>query len=380
MTRSIKQLAGALTLAAVFALGAAQAAEASTSANATIFNQVTVEYQSGTTVLTASADVSVTVATLAAAPMVYVNTVAQTTTAGTAIDYIYTVRSNSNGPDTYTLTTPVTSANTGISVPTNTPDVGSVALWGGIVLSSGAGTINLPGGSAVGLAVNDTVELTVGGSAQRYTVTTINPGSAATASAAEVQAVLTLTPIGGAAAITASNVTTGTQIGEYAVIILQQTAGTPTTAGTDGTHVTNLTFTTTATDSSDVVVIYATSAGSNNEVTTTVSSPSLSIAKAADKTNAKPGETITYTITVQNTHATAAASNVTVTDPVPTYTSYVANSTRLNGITVSGDGATSPLSGGLSIDANASRTAGAAASGTLNAGETATITFSVSVQ
>jgi uncharacterized repeat protein (TIGR01451 family) len=369
-----------LALAVFAAFAAPQTIEASTSANATIFNQVTVEYQSGTNVLTASADVSVTVATLAAAPTVYVDTPAQTTTAGAAINYAYTVRANSNGPDTYTLTTPVNSINIGISAPANTPSGNSVSLWGGIVISSGAGTINLPGGSTVGLADGDTVELTVGGSAQRYTVAVTTAGSAATALAAEVQAVLTLTPISGAPAITAGNVVAGTQIGEYASITLQQTAGTPTTAGTDGTHVTNLTFTTTATDINDVAVSYTTQAGDSNEVTTTVSSPSLNITKLADKANAKPGETITYTITVQNTHAAAAASNVEVTDPVPTYTAYVANSTRLNNITVDGDGATSPLSGGLLIDADSGRADGAVASGTLNAGETATIIFSVTVQ
>lgn len=373
-----RTLLGAMALMTLVAFIAPQTTEASTSANATIFNQVTVEYQSGTTVLSASADVSVTVATLAAAPTVYVDTTTQTTTAGSDVTYTYTVRSNSNGPDTYTPAAP-NSVDTNISASTDTPPA-AVTLWGGIVLSSDAGVINLPGGSTTGLADNDTVELTVGGATHRYTVTITTAGNGASDGVSEVLAVVALAPIGGAPSITNANVTAGTQVGEYQTTTMVQTAGTPTAAGTDGTHVTNLTLATTATDAADAVVTYTTSSGDGNEVTTTVSAPRLNITKSADKANAKPGETITYTITVQNTHDTAAASNVEVTDSVPTYTAYVANSTRLNSITVDGDGATSPLSGGLLIDADAVRAAGAVASGTLNAGESATITFSVTVQ
>jgi uncharacterized repeat protein (TIGR01451 family) len=121
------------------------------------------------------------------------------------------------------------------------------------------------------------------------------------------------------------------------------------------------------------------------DVITTVSSPAVTITKIADKANASTGDTITYTITVTNTHASASVNNVTVIDPLPQYTNYVANSTRLNGgpppnITVFGDGATSPLVAGLLVDNNNSRGAGAVATGILPAGGVATITFQVTVQ
>lgn len=382
LTGPARTILGALALVVLFAFGAPQAAQASTSANATIFNQVTVSYQSGTNVLTAKKDVSVTVATLAAKPAVYVNTTTQTTTAGGDVTYTYTVRSNSNGPDTYTLTTPVTSTDSNISAPGNSTPTTSIALWGGIVVSSGIGTISLPGGSTTGLAVNDTVELTVGGVTHRYTVSNISAGNAQSDGVAEVLAVVTLTPFtAGTDPAIKGDVAAGTQVGQYkATVTLAQTAGTPSTAGTDGTHVTDLTFTTTATDLSNATLSYTTAAADGNEVTTTVSSPSLEITKVADNTTPKPGETITYTITVKNTHATASVNNVTITDPVPNYTDYVNGSTRLNGITVAGDGATSPLIAGLKIDTDSGRTAGAAASGTLAAGETATITYQVTVQ
>jgi uncharacterized repeat protein (TIGR01451 family) len=96
--------------------------------------------------------------------------------------------------------------------------------------------------------------------------------------------------------------------------------------------------------------------------------------------NVSSGGTLTYTITVTNTHATASVSSVTVIDPVPQYTNYVTSSTRLNGITVFGDGATSPLVAGLLVDSNGSRAPGVVATGILPALGVATITFQVTVQ
>jgi uncharacterized repeat protein (TIGR01451 family) len=104
----------------------------------------------------------------------------------------------------------------------------------------------------------------------------------------------------------------------------------------------------------------------------------LSIVKSANPTSVAPGAVITYTILVTNTGA-GSATNATVTDIVPTYTTYVANSTRLNSITVAGDGVTFPLIAGLLIDNNTSRTPGVAASGTLPAGTSATITYQMKV-
>ncbi len=76
-------------------------------------------------------------------------------------------------------------------------------------------------------------------------------------------------------------------------------------------------------------------------MTTTVSSPEVTITKVADVANAKPGETITYTVTVTNTHASAAATSVTVNDAVPAYTTMVLSGTGgVNFATASLNGAT----------------------------------------
>ena len=57
----------------------------------------------------------------------------------------------------------------------------------------------------------------------------------------------------------------------------------------------------------------------------------LSVTKTANPPGSvTPGQTITYTITVTNTGATQQ-TGITVSDPLPTYTSYVANSTSATG-------------------------------------------------
>ena len=62
----------------------------------------------------------------------------------------------------------------------------------------------------------------------------------------------------------------------------------------------------------------------NNEVTTTVTNdcpepePGYDVAKSVDKTTAKPGDTINYTITVKNT-GNVELTNVKITDKLPAY-------------------------------------------------------------
>ncbi|MBW2690817.1 MAG: DUF11 domain-containing protein, partial [Deltaproteobacteria bacterium] len=107
--------------------------------------------------------------------------------------------------------------------------------------------------------------------------------------------------------------------------------------------------------------------------------PLLTVLKSANSPTATPGGTITYTIQITNNGGSNATA-VTATDPVAQYTSYVANSTLLNGITVTGDGATSPLIGGLLVDDDGSRGAGAAATGIIQPGNSAIVTFEVEVQ
>ena len=65
-----------------------------------------------------------------------------------------------------------------------------------------------------------------------------------------------------------------------------------------------------------------------------------------------PGDVLRYTITVQNS-ATIPATGVVLTDAVPANTTYVANSTLLNGLPVGQpDGGVSPLASGINISSS----------------------------
>ncbi len=65
-----------------------------------------------------------------------------------------------------------------------------------------------------------------------------------------------------------------------------------------------------------------------------------------------PGDTLRYTITVQNSGA-VPATGIVLTDSVPANTTYVANSTLLNGLPVGQpDGGVSPLASGIDISSS----------------------------
>ena len=68
-----------------------------------------------------------------------------------------------------------------------------------------------------------------------------------------------------------------------------------------------------------------------------------------------PGDELHYTITVQNS-AAVPATGVVLRDNVPANTTYVANSTRLNGAVSPPDGGVSPLVAGIAIGTIAART------------------------
>ena len=315
--------------------------QADTSANATIYNEVTVQYTSGSATSTVSAFVNVTVATLAAAPTVTVDTTTQSVAAGETAPYVYTLRSNSNGPDIYTPAIS-TVVNAGVSAPgSNAFTPASIDLWGGIIVRADAGYIELPGGSlaSAGLATGDVFALDIFGTTYLYEFASITAGNiAALGNIAEVYDRLYLTPLGTSPAIDAS-LSAGTQVGQVGTITLAQVAGTPTLLGTDGTHTTNLTFTTTAGDADGNPVTYPTSGGDSNQVVTTVSSPRLTIVKGSrnvvtdpvdtfvtdGSTTAKPGEKIEYQITVTNTHGSANVTAVSIVDAIPVYTALAAD-------------------------------------------------------
>jgi uncharacterized repeat protein (TIGR01451 family)/fimbrial isopeptide formation D2 family protein len=113
-----------------------------------------------------------------------------------------------------------------------------------------------------------------------------------------------------------------------------------------------------------------------------VSAPDFVVEKISSYVDGDPnillaGETLRYTITVQNT-GTDNATNVYITDDVPGNTTYVAGSTTLNGIAVpDGANGVSPLIDGIVINAPEDPTPGNMNTGV--ADNTATIVFDVVV-
>ena len=93
-----------------------------------------------------------------------------------------------------------------------------------------------------------------------------------------------------------------------------------------------------------------------------------------------PGDVLRYTITVQNSAATSA-TGVVLKDPVPANTTYVANSTLLNGLPVGQpDGGVSPLASGINISSsNLTPPLPGPGGGTISPGATAVLQYDLRV-
>ncbi|VAW58745.1 Conserved repeat domain protein, partial [hydrothermal vent metagenome] len=92
-----------------------------------------------------------------------------------------------------------------------------------------------------------------------------------------------------------------------------------------------------------------------------------------------PGDTLRYTITINNA-GTIAATDVELQDNVPANTTYVANSTTLNGLAVADIALNSPLIPGIAVSgADLTPPLPAANAGTINPQRAATITFDVTI-
>ncbi len=125
--------------------------------------------------------------------------------------------------------------------------------------------------------------------------------------------------------------------------------------------------------------------GANPTQTTIVSAPVFRVLKTVqDMTSGtsivSAGDTLIYTIKVNNI-GTENAVGVTLRDLIPANTSYVANSTTLNGTAVADiSSGVSALQNGMPIDTTANPTPGAMpADAAASAANTATVTFDVKI-
>jgi large repetitive protein len=128
-------------------------------------------------------------------------------------------------------------------------------------------------------------------------------------------------------------------------------------------------------------------AKASNETATLVSSaPQLQVRKSSqdltgDSNVLRAGDTLRYTLTVENI-GNEDATGVTLRDLIPAFTSYVANSTTLNGVAVADPAAgRSALNSGLLLQSPAVSTAGGMPADTDPANPTkiATVTFDVRI-
>lgn len=333
--------------AAVLAAGAlagAGQAFATTAADTTIHNQVTVNYAdaAGTaqTALTAQVDVMVN---LVRANPILSAPADKTTDSATNAVYSYTITNAANGVATYGLSAPL-AQSAGISASTATTSVASVTLGATTVAS--AVTINAAGSTVItvpqdntsdasinGLSVNDIVVI----SGQVFQVTAIGADTSGAGTT-------TITVNGNGTALTA---TAGTLIAERQSFTMTVDPGPVTATGNQ-----TVTTTTTATDSVD-------NTKTSNDVTvTTVNNVSLAVQKLVRNINyaagaggnaagvggvtyngntyyvsgvtGNPGEVLEYMIVVSNATGAADATGVKIADPIPPFTTYKPNTMQLS--------------------------------------------------
>lgn len=371
-----------------------QAASANTAGGARIHNTAKLTFSGGSPLY---ASIDVDVITVAAIPTITVDTTSIAANTGDSVAYTYTITNTSNGSDTLNLS--VTSTDTGLAAaPTFDLNGGggtasSVLLGGSIssVDSDAAGNVYIPAGSENNLQVGDTIVIDGVGT---YIIATLTPGTQAFTTAgvttAEVPTSMTLTPVGAGPAIVAGTVAAGTQIGEQVKVTLDVTVPATTTAGVNGTSTIDLTGTTTAVDTSNSTLTFGsnTPAGASYQTVLTVATPTVVFLKevrnvtrsgsfAQTGVTAQTGDILEYRLNATPVAGTGNVNNAAIVEEVPNYTSYVAGTTKLNGVAVA-DGPASTLpttsaNGGLQVNSPSG------AAGVIVDGESAVILYQVTI-
>jgi len=317
-------------------------ATATTAANAVIRNTATVSYDDaggfGQPAVPASVDVTVNL--VAATPTL--NTPPDTTTPSTVTtNYPYTIRNNSNGPETfnllaaYALTFGTVTVHTDLfrnaadnatitSITLGASSVSTAAILGATVLTvpndgSGAG-----GNTAVnGIQAGDTVVI----GANTYTVASTVDNATGTSTITLTTGLLAAAPL-------------GTQIGEQGSFISRTT---PTATVNNSTYTLTVSATGAAPAASDLTITTVQLTAALNVLkyvrninvvpacsggTTIIRDTGLGAGSGTYCTagvTGNPGQTLEYLIGVTNPAGGAVANNVVISDPVPAFTTKVAN-------------------------------------------------------
>lgn len=332
----LRPLAAAILAASTLA-GTGQAL-ASTAADTTIRNSVTVNYAdaAGTAQAVLTAQVDVTVNLVRSSPLLSAP-VDQATDSATNALYSYTLTTTANGITTYNLSTPL-SQSAGINGSTATASLASVTLGATTVassvtiLASGPTTITVPSdntsdSSINGLVANDWVVI----SGQLFQITAVgadtnSPGTTT----------ITVNGNGTALALTA-----GMLVAERQTFTLTVDPGVVNAAGDQA-----ITVDTSATDSVNSALTVL------DQTITTVRNVNLAVQKLvrnvttgaagtgaavsfnsnnyyATGVTGNPTDTLEYLIVVSNAVGAANATRVRISDTLPPFTSYVPGTMRV---------------------------------------------------
>lgn len=370
----------------LLALGTiASSAYAAAPANSTIRNTAELTYTGLSTPLQASVDVTISLSPAATTLSAPANA---TAAENQSVSYSYTVTANSNGSDTYDLSSSL-SLNNITGSPTVTfeqggaPIAGNAITLGATAASAGAAagtnTITAPSDGTADSSVNDLAAgdtVVIGGTV--YTIASVtDDGTTAT---------ITLS----------SNLVAGVNAGDP--IFEQQSfdaviddVGTVTTSGSPADITMDVTVTSqtdaaqTSTDQTVTTVAEVMfEKFVTNESNVNGSSPvgidfngdtvdDQNFYTTASGVTAVSGDILRYAIRV-TAPAASSLTGVQFTDTIPAFTTYVAGSTELNGAGVADDaGPATPLIAGMAVNSPGEP------AGTVNPGESAVVTFRVTV-
>ncbi len=358
-----KRLSTALIMAAMMAaclFALAPPASASTAANTTITNSVTVTFDNaaGVAQTAVNATATVIVDLVAAAPTLSSPASIDPATENTAYVLSYTITGNANGEDDYTLSTangpnninPASLIVNGGVAGSGDPVLGSNITLGGTTLAAaasiGAGQITVPydsnadgdASSTNGITDGDTIM--VGGNPYVVAVGGISENAGAN-----------LTTINLVGTIAGTPGSIGDVVGERATFTVDATTSTVIAGGSG--------FYTLSTTAASATVPGETTTQATNTLIT-VWRPLLSVAKYVQNVDSPvagggssigpldvgggagsqtyysqgvtgvPGETLEYVIVISNPGGSGMASDVIIEDQIPPFTAYVAGSMLLD--------------------------------------------------
>lgn len=320
------------------------AASANTAANATIRNTVTVNYaDAGNTQQAPVTDeVDVTIQLVAATPTLNApgnQTIAPSSTA----TYNYTVSSNANGPDSYTLGTSVgTQTNLAGSTASTTPAIPitlgatTVAVAPGLIAANTPTAITVPSDQSNPLTPDNIVNgiaaldvVVIGGVRCDVTAVT-DSGTAATGaitnSTITVDCDAAVTPLVGAVigeqrSFTMTVDPNGWTAPNGGSVIVTTSAGDTANVAADATD-----DTTTFVEQLIVVTKYVRCAAG---ACTNPGAPDYTLGVTDYYTagvSGAPGATLEYLIVIENPTATNTATDVVISDPIPAFTTLVGGS------------------------------------------------------